>query len=574
MSENTSSLPEPGSTSPFEAELLLRTILREHHILVPEDLDELRRYVGTIGRQNGMAQQEHEDGTVINVEDLSTTHTYVHDQGKTFFDASCSAWAFFDSVRETVAGEKSHLPSEKEKKTAYKHFITDTPSQTMFNGRMSLLAALPPQPVIDFLAASFFRYSQSNYFIIHPVIFSRKLAAFIDGNQEFDPNPTTGRCRSSSDFPCILFMVLAIGAQYADLEQGQSDESESSKCSSKIPPSGSEVVPKPERNPGWPFYQISKRLLADVVSSCSMTSVQACLLQGAFLMTTTAHDAAYNLLGVAMRMAINMGMHRHNRTNSLHPRVHELRNRLWWSVYALERLFTFQLGRPIMIEDDEIDTPFPVDLPELQVPEYTSTVINGQIAIVKILQIEGRILETMYPGKVLASHGRVIDVQVFKALITELEDWRKTLPTKLLLSSSSTRGVIHLHLTYEHAVMLLSRTALTHMASLCSTSRRSKRQTTPTTMHTSFLQSAAKDCLVAASSTISLFQALRRRKLLCSYSCLDPLYCSGALHVLLLGAKIEAPDSLTRKTIMEGISVLRELAKGSETAAASLKHIE
>ncbi|KAL4911094.1 fungal-specific transcription factor domain-containing protein [Aspergillus multicolor] len=524
--------------------------------------------------RHGMNQEEHEDRTTINVEDLSTAHTYVHDQGKTYFDGPCSAWAFFDSVRETVTGEKTRLPNENEKKTAYKHFITDPPSQSIFDARMSLLAALPPQPVIDFLAASFFRYSQSNYFITHLAIFSRKLAAFIDGNQEFDLNTTSRRCRSSSDFPCILFMVLAIGAQYADLGQGQSSESKGSRSDSAIPTSGSEAEPKPERNPGWPFYQISKRLLADVVSSCSMASVQACLLQGAFLMTTTAHDAAYNLLGVAMRMAINMGMHRYNRTNGLHRQVHELRNQLWWSVYALERLFTFQLGRSIMIEDDEIDTPFPVDLPELQVPEYTSPVIYGQIAIVRVLQIKGRILRTMYSGMVLSGRGRVIDVQVFQTLITELEDWRKALPMKLQLAESSTRGIIHLHLTYEHAVMLLSRTALAHMVSLCSNSSRSDRQATPTEAHTSFLRKAANNCLTAASSTISLFRTLRQRKLLCSYSCLDPLYCSGALHVLLLGAKIATPDSEARKMITQGINVLRDLAKGSETAAASLKHIE
>ncbi|KAL4929360.1 fungal specific transcription factor domain-containing protein [Aspergillus undulatus] len=204
--------------------------------------------------------------------------------------------------------------------------------------------------------------------------------------------------------------------------------------------------------------------------------------------------------------------------------------------YALEHLLTFQLGQTMMIEDDEIDTPFPEDIPELQVPGYTSTVVEGQIATVKLLQIEGRIIKTMYPSIAPSSCRRVIDINACKALVAALERWQTELPRKLQLYSSSTRGIIPLDIA--------------------------------------FLQSAAKTCLTAASSSISLMRTLKRRRFLCPYSCTDPLYCSGALHVLLLGAKLEPPGSATSATLAAEIQVLHELAKGSETAALSLQHIK
>ncbi|CAI6087036.1 unnamed protein product, partial [Clonostachys chloroleuca] len=43
------------------------------------------------------------------------------------------------------------------------------------------------------------------------------------------------------------------------------------------------VPPTPGPNTGWRFYEISRRLLADVVASSYMTCVQACVLHGGYL---------------------------------------------------------------------------------------------------------------------------------------------------------------------------------------------------------------------------------------------------------------------------------------------------
>ncbi|KAF7538022.1 hypothetical protein G7Z17_g12713 [Cylindrodendrum hubeiense] len=565
-----------------EKELILEAILRARNIQVPEGLDELRRYAEALeggdkegqsiepeqGRTDGEAMvversssDERERGSIV-VDHVLNPQTFVHDQGKTYFDGGSSAWAFFDSVRERV-----HKPPNptRDRQTAYQHFIIDPPNLVLNDLRASLLAALPPRGVLDFLSTTFFRYSQSNYFFLHPAIFSRKLDAFLAGTQEFDRQGTYAT-RRSIEFICVLFMILALGSQYADLEQHGQVQVDSSRLVSDASTLdlSNMTTPTPTPNPGWRFYEVSRRLLSDVASSCSMTSIQACVLQGDFLITTSAHDIAYNAYGLAARMGINMGMHRALGTDALHPHVRELRNRLWWSVYTLERMFTFQMGRPLMIDDEEIDTPFPVDLPELRTPQYSSP-LEGQIALIKLCRIMGKIVKTMYSRTTPSGNEHIINTRSFVNLKADLQQWKEELPEKLQLSSEATRGVVHLHMSHEQAIILLSRIPLTHAVA-------SKRTNETPLEHRKieFLQEAARDCVAAALATIKMLQTLNQRGLICRYSSHDPLYCSASLHVLLLGARLEPPADATKKIIAEGILILRELAKGSETAASSL----
>lgn len=361
-------------------------------------------------------------------------------------------------------------------------------------------------------------------------------------------------------------MVLALGSQFADLEQDDNvptsdplpNPAISSMDISKI------KIPSPARNPGWRFYQVSRRLLSDVVSSCSMTSIQACALQGTFLITTSAHDIAYNVWGLAVRMSVNMGLHRAVGGDVLHPHVRELRNRLWWSIYTLDRLFGFWMGRPTMFDDNEIDAPFPQDLPELKLEQPTGSV-DGQIALIKLCRIMDRIVKRIYPNTATPVNGQVINMGFFVELQDALEQWKSELPEPLRPRPTSTRGAVHLHLTHQHAVMLLTRTSLSHAAATKGSRTYPKHR-----YKIKFLHDAARACIFAAKSTIELLKGLRDRGLLCRYSCQDPLFCTAALCVLLLGAKLEPPGPEMKKIITDGILILQLLGEGSETAASSL----
>ncbi|KAJ3543776.1 hypothetical protein NM208_g3398 [Fusarium decemcellulare] len=178
-----SALEASSTPQPSEREALLEAILRSRDIEVPKDLDTLRSYSEQLQLANAEEDTSRNHGSVV-VDHAPAPQTYVHDQGRTYFDGGSSAWAFFDSVRETVDESPK---AARARQTAYRHFVVDPPTLLSNDLRASLMAALPPRSVLDFLATTFFRYSQSNYFSIHPAIFSRKINAFLSGTHEFDP---------------------------------------------------------------------------------------------------------------------------------------------------------------------------------------------------------------------------------------------------------------------------------------------------------------------------------------------------------------------------------------------------
>lgn len=445
--------------------------------------------------------------------------------------------------------------------------------------KTAVLAALPPRDVVDFLVTTFFRSAQANQFYIHPEIFSRKLNALYNGTDEFDMQKAS-ESRRSSEFICLMFMVFAIGSQFAEVETPDADLAENIH-QDQSPNFGAAdaaisaldfsqlVIPKPSQSPGWCFYEISRRLLPDVVVSSSMTSVQVSVLMGIFLPSTESRDAGYNLLGLALRMAVNMGMHRSFGADSLHPHVRELRNRLWWSVYVAERIFSVEMGRPLAINDAEIDAPFPVDMPEWKdLSGKVSMNVDGLIAMIKLCRLQGKIVDTVY-CKPASGEGTIISPKVFERLHNEIEQCRKDLPMRLrsFPGRDTPRSVAHIFMSYEQATILLTRSCLNFAAAGKYTQMLSEEAL-------SFVRHETQNCVNSAVTTVQTMFSLRARSLLCRFSFHDSLYCTAAVYVLLLANSLDwLPSTVTRDSMYQGILVLLDLAKGSEIAADALRYI-
>ncbi|KAF4462957.1 C6 transcription factor [Fusarium albosuccineum] len=258
-------------------------------------------------------------------------------------------------------------------------------------------------------------------------------------------------------------MVLAIGSQLADLgDEDGPDEGDIDQ----LPHDLTQLqIPEPAHNPGWRFYEVSKRLLPDIICSSSMTSVQVCLLQGLYLPSTGRRDAGYNLLGLALRMSINMGLHKLIRSSSLRAHVCELRNRLWWSVYIAERLYSIDMGRPLSINDTEITAPYPVHMPEWGEEGAKAVYVDGTVAMAKLCRVLGKIIEPVYCD---SNSFRSVTIRpgVLQKLRHELEQWRSSVPASVTFDETCpTRPSAHLFMTYEQANILLTRPCL-HMAAI------------------------------------------------------------------------------------------------------------
>jgi hypothetical protein len=119
-------------------------------------------------------------------------------------------------------------------------------------------------------------------------------------------------------FACIALLVLAIGSQFSHFQ--------SPERSSNIQP-----------NPGILFYKAARRLFPGVIAKYSLEAVEASLLMTIFLLPSNARDLAYYYLSLSLKIAIGNDYHRIVTESNISPQMLEIRHRLWWSIYSLER---------------------------------------------------------------------------------------------------------------------------------------------------------------------------------------------------------------------------------------------
>jgi hypothetical protein len=91
------------------------------------------------------------------------------------------------------------------------------------------------------------------------------------------------------------------------------------------------------RDLGKRFYDSAQKLIPRVIDTCTLKGIQVCLLAGLYKLPYNLPDTSYLYLGMAMRMSIASGLHRKTLAVTLDPRITEVRNRLWWSVYSIDK---------------------------------------------------------------------------------------------------------------------------------------------------------------------------------------------------------------------------------------------
>lgn len=182
---------------------------------------------------------------------------------------------------------------------------------------LTVLSSLPPRYVTDFLVAAFFKHAEVNYFFVEKSWFMQKVDMVYD-----DASPLTSR---DVGIACMIFIILAIGTQYAYLDS----YSEQSSIAGARPFSEDSI--------GVIFYKLACRLVPDVITIASLESVQACLLIGLYTLPVDASGLSYTYLNLALKLSIQNGMHRKYTDESMDPVLRETRNRVWWTAYTTEK---------------------------------------------------------------------------------------------------------------------------------------------------------------------------------------------------------------------------------------------
>lgn len=198
----------------------------------------------------------------------------------------------------------------------------------------SVLGCLPPRAVANFLVQIYFQFAQVNCFYAEEAWIRKKLDFVYEA-----PGHVTSE---DSAWVCSVLMVLAIGTQFAHMAAGppqDGQEEDDGVAGERPPPPPPVVLPTAgsDSDVGVTFYQMASKLIPDIITIASMESVQACLLLAHYALPLDTQGLAYTYLGLAIKMAIQNGMHRRYTGSDLDTWTIETRNRLWWTAYTVER---------------------------------------------------------------------------------------------------------------------------------------------------------------------------------------------------------------------------------------------
>ncbi|SPO43119.1 related to transcriptional activator acu-15 [Moesziomyces antarcticus] len=178
--------------------------------------------------------------------------------------------------------------------------------------------------------------------------------------------------------------------------------------------------------------------------------IQSILLSTLFqLGLPISASASWLLLGAAIRLLLDVGAHRRQAAKKLglSRLEEETIKRVFWVAYSLDREAASSLGRPIMLQDEDIDVELPVEIddeylfntpegePLPKQPSDKPALISGFLCSLRLDEIIGRTLKTVYALQKTKIRFGISSKEWEERLVTEIDsalnNWLDTVPPHL-----------------------------------------------------------------------------------------------------------------------------------------------
>ncbi|KAG6888743.1 hypothetical protein C0992_007586 [Termitomyces sp. T32_za158] len=321
---------------------------------------------------------------------------------------------------------------------------------------------LPNQSVQEHLIDLYFKHVHTSLPVIHKRAFYDVFRAGQDGSPRSQPSASPfNRCRRRVSV-LLLFAMFSIAARYSN--------------DTPKPPNSSIMW-----EAGDEYLNHAKAIMDNSYASSRPSTCQALLLLGYREIGIGAMAQAWTYIGMAIRMAQDLGLHRSAdgwARAELGGRLfgdwelHE-RKRIWYACVILDVYVSTYIGRPLMISEKDFDTPMPGDddpeeveewmpssVPEnsempIPVPARIISCFNASARLAGILSL---IVQAIYAIRPTSS--RHSEAKFLEGL---LDKWYIGLPENLRYEIGSIKRqtppphVLTLHMQYWCAVLLLHR---------------------------------------------------------------------------------------------------------------------
>ncbi|PCH09497.1 Transcription factor [Penicillium occitanis (nom. inval.)] len=465
---------------------------------------------------------------------------------------------FFSRIRETLyLGSSSAAQEQSFSHLQMSNNHDPIPSSEETHRLRKAINGFPPRPVADFLVSVCIKHGTDNFFYFDQ-------AAFMSDIDQFY-NDSRSPLRHDTRFVCMALAAFALGSQWTTLEKPSESQ-------------GGVIIQPDYGDPGKIFYSHAKTLVPDIIDRPNLVTVQTIFLLGVYLMPASAISSSYVYLGLALRTALTINLHMDNSDDAtLSSTEKEVRRRLWWSIYSLERTTTLKLNRPRSISAEIISAPIPSPSPSFDKVQVFDNHLH-QIFYTKLALIIDRVAESsslpMWPP--VQSSGTDTPRQWFETVEAELKSWKRSLPPDFALElidprDSRYRAVFHLHLQYYYAWIAVGKVCV--VAVVREHLRHHIAKEKSPLYRDQSVPSLAKHCIKAAKKLLRLFENITKTNNLTRFSFTDFQGCSISTIIVLL-AGIMNRDPEYEAQVNFGLESLRTMADGNKSAKTGVRFVE
>ncbi|KAE8337970.1 hypothetical protein BDV24DRAFT_139040 [Aspergillus arachidicola] len=231
--------------------------------------------------------------------------------------------------------------------------------------------------------------------------------------------------RVSPSKPFHLHMVLAISARIMQLH----------------PEMGGNI------NPEF-YYSNATRYVDEALQVPGLERIQSLLLLALYILRTPgsiSNLGGWHIIGFAVRYAVELGMHRNIKCGG--PRAQdpyhiEIRRRVFWSAYVLDRAVSLTLGRPFALSENDIDVDLPVALEQNPVnvkeiqynqssaalTETKTSNLSSFVHLCRLRRLESRIKQELYSASSPATMQDYTYDTTIDSYRQELLEWLNNIP--------------------------------------------------------------------------------------------------------------------------------------------------
>ncbi|KAJ5483079.1 hypothetical protein N7539_006525 [Penicillium diatomitis] len=397
----------------------------------------------------------------------------------------------------------------------------------------SITPSLPGLPPIEFAKHLFwvqFSYIGTIFSLIHPRQFEERLLFVYNRPADFS------RLENRLIY-CQTLLVLAFGLMYS-VNQWSGDDGP----------------------PGFKFFKHALELLPDIHEEGSIFFVEVLCYVAYFMQNLNRRDAAFIYIGLALRMAISLGLHQEVSDPMISEKDRNRRRSAWWSVYSLDRVLSVRSGNPITIQDDDIGTSWPAALDGSIRDPWPSIVLTYYTQVSRIL---GRIGEEIYRKKPRSGSNLIKSVQ---SVMNDLSAWLGSIPDSLRidfneLESHVNRETVSVNLHFYSCVNMTARPLVFYVIK-----RRLDAGANGTTLEdwkdglAPNTVAVIESCISAARATIMIMDAADKHSLIATYGYLDGDYIFAAALLLVMVNAAFPYNEANERSMDMALNLLRKMA--------------